>query len=1302
MNYKKSLLSLVAIMALSNSIMADSSATYLPLSSTTTDSVWSLFGVNGFSDGTPSTTTASSNFTSGYTSLEDDPASDDLATSGLNDGTGDLASVQALNGTSPSITELIIGVDITTAPAPVYDETEPVRTMYFTVNETNSNPNVKLDYKASLEGKAIEISLNGTMYNSTISQTATYDNPASVSAGNVGSGSTTSADRTAIADVLDFDFSDNPVDPANFDYTVHLTTTGQTATFYYFNAATQQWEIWNKNSATAAQDFSEFELGKAYWGRVDVSDTLGALAKDTDGAVGLVLGDDSATSVPDEDRYVDSNVTRLVEGWNMLAFDDVQPYVRHAATGLVLGNVISGDEVFVITDASGVNSITLSAFTDGNSEVDCTAANKEIESAKLRGLLPRTFNVKFFRGATDGTIVVLSDEKFGINETAGTAAITVGTLTAANPYLDGGRSAAITDLHTQVAGASISSYVSSAYGEYTVIAKVNTEDAIDGGATGANHTSADSAGTSTGGLAAISYEEVGLTSETIDITVAGTTTLAQFTGTQLPLLTATSATTDPVGTIIDADFSGTVVGDLVIIANTKPFSLQDKTYTRVFNYTAATGSVNAVVSGAVTPIALLAGDSLAGAATKIDNGGAGIADLYADETSDNKLVTVYPTLSTFDIKDVADGTLDILESSSSSDVRAEGAISDVYRVDTIARKALNQVTDTVTAFTADSVANSILDNAADDWSVNINAAGAVTRAASGATGLGAAAGSVNLISTYGELETMYDEMVTAINYECNGAGVPANAMHCSASHDFAIPTGSTSATALTAAATYTDGTITLTGVDVVNLVIAIVDGDASASETQPTHGAEAGDNLLAFGNGDLVADLKTNPVYSPNFATYGPLYTMRKAGFDVKAMLKATTELDATTGAIAWDSLDVTRAEDEWFDNNEYNLFNINTNSGYWVYLETAVSDTVAITAASITSPGYTYYFSNDSTSTPAYQTENILSSGQISVTVTNLDDAVAGSAYVTIKGEKVQLTRSGTTDTFTGNMSNYALNALAQDQSGPISISIRAVNGKGEAVEDTTTLSFDYQAPDNMAASISGGINIALSADKNATKFYVFEDYIPEVQTTRDALTTTEEVNATNSAASFNACAEYDFDSVTTLRIVAADGDINSANLSEADEIKYASVIKSANVLSHTQGGGTDKTQLGTTYTSNCDANVTQTDPSDNAGVSLKTITTGKTYRISFQPIANANFTTDVAWTSNYEVTNGDGAAIEIQNTPQYAGNTFYIEDVAGTTIYTGTFPATENAADTSISGAANAPIDFGAFTGENTTLVP
>ena len=95
-------------------------------------------------------------------------------------------------------------------------------------------------------------------------------------------------------------------------------------------------------------------------------------------------------------------------------------------------------------------------------------------------------------------------------------------------------------------------------------------------------------------------------------------------------------------------------------------------------------------------------------------------------------------------------------------------------------------------------------------------------------------------------------------------------------------------------------------------------------------------------------------------------------------------------------------------------------------------------------------------------------------------------------------------------------------------------------------------------------------------------------------------------------------------------------------------------------------------------------------------------TYRISFQPIANANFTTDVAWTSNYEVTDGDGAAIEIQNTPQYAGHTFYIEDVAGTTIYTGTFPATENAADTSISGVAYVPIDFGAFTGENTTLVP
>ncbi len=1275
MKLKKSLLSLATVIALSNTVSADSTATYLPLTSKTSDSSWILFGVNGYSNGVPSSATTSSAFTSGYTSFEDalpdDEAADTanaLQDSGSN---GTIATLQGVKGTG--LTSLLAAIDISTAPAPVYDVTEPVRTMYF----KTSNIYVKLDYKASLEGKAIELYINNTMYNSTISQTATYDNPATLADGNVGSSGGNTDDMKLVSEVLDFDFTDNPYDPASFDKTTQLTTTGQTATFYHFNAKTQQWEIWNKNSDSAANDFTQFDLGKAYWGRIDKTDTLGALTNDTStNRAGLILGDDSAASVPDENRYVDGNDTRLVEGWNMLSFDNVQPYIRHSATGLILTMANEADEQFKITDASGINSITLPVFANSGTEADAILANKAIESAKLRGLLPQTFNVKFFRGNANRTIVIISDEKFSITQVAGTTnlgAASIKTLTGANPYIAGTQTA-VSTLKTQTA--------TSAYGEYMVLAQVNVEE-FDGTASNV----ADTIGASTGGVAALSYQEEGQTAETVKISTAGTTTYAQFV-TQMGTLS--NPATNPTITEIDADFSGTAAGDLVIIANTTPFSLEDKTYTRVFDYTVPGGatSLNAVLGSGTTNIAIANGDSLATAAGKID----AKANIYADNNSiTTKLVVVNTDSSSFDLKDAESGTLDLLDSSSINNIIAEGAVSDVYRVDTIASKAVDQVTSVVATITTSTANNDAFSDTDTTDTIDYTINGGVKQNVAIAGGGGDGA------NTYGELVTMLDDLVTSMN-----AYINTNNLHAYASHDYTIPAGKLATDTLAivgGAATAHTVNITLKGVDVASLLIGFTDNGATAANvgTAAAESVTGNAGQITFGDGDLRADLKTNPVYAPNYATYGPLYTMRKAGFDIKAMLQATTELDATTGEIAWDSIDITRNEQDWFKNNEYNLFNINNASGYWVYLTPKTADTVTISNPSVTTPAYTYYFSNDSTSTPKYPTTNILTSGQLTVTIDGLDSAAASSVYATIKGEKIQL--SGSANQYTGDLSTHALKELVQDQTGPIDITIRAVNGKGQAVEASTT--FDYRAPDNLAVTVANGVNLNFTADNNATKFYIFKDYIPELKATRDALTTTVEVNATSSAATYNVCKEYDFGSVSTLRVIAADGTINAANLSAAVEIKYASLLKSANVLSHTQGS-TSKTQLGTKYDSSCVSTGTQTLASENAGVSLKTLTTGATYRISFQPITGANFTTDVAWTSHYELTAGSGGVIEIQNTPQYAGKTFYVENVATNTIYVGTFPADKNTADTSISGASGASIDLTAFTGANTTLLP
>ena len=1277
MKLKKSLLSLATVIALSNTVSADPTTTYLPLTSKTSDSSWILFGVNGYSNGVPSSATTSSAFTSGYTSfkdaLPDDAAADTanaLKDSGAN---GTIATLQGVKDTG--LTSLQAGIDISTAPAPVYDVTEPVRTMYF----KTSNIYVKLDYKASLEGKKIELYINNTMYNSTISQTATYDNPASLADGNVGSSTTNADDMKKVSEVLDFDFTDNPYDPAAFDKTTQLDSTGQTATFYHFNAKTQQWEIWNKNSNSVANDFTQFDLGKAYWGRIDRTDTLGALTNDTSSnRGGLILGDDSAASVPDENRYVDANVTRLVEGWNMLSFDNVQPYIRHAATGLILTMASEADEQFKITDASGINSITLPVFANSGTQADAILANKAIESAKLRGLLPQTFNVKFFRGKVNATMIIISDEKFSITQIAGSTNLGSGslkTLTGAFPYI-GGAQADIATLKTQTA--------TSAYGEYMVLAQVNTED-FDGTADNV----ADTIGASTGGLAAISYQEEGAVKETTKISAAAAATYTKFV-TQMAALA--NPIVKPLVTEIDADFSGSVAGDLVIIASTKPFSISDQTYTRVFDYTKATAntSLNAVLGTGTTNITVTNGDNLAAVATTID----GTANINADKNSiTTKLIVVNTGTSSFDLKDAESGSLDLLKPSTSANILAEGAVSDVYRVDTIASTAVDQVTSVVATITTSVNANDAFSNTdtADTIDYTINGGTKQNVAIAGGADNGAGA------NTYGELKAMLDALVSSMN-----AYINTNNLHAYASYTYTIPAGKVAGDALVvvggAATPYTVN-ITLKGVDVASLLIGFTDDAATAADvgTAVAEAVSGNGGQITFGSGDLRADLKTNPVFAPNYATYGPLYTMRKAGFDIKAMLQATTELDATTGEIAWDSIDITRSEQDWFLNNEYNLFNINNASGYWVYLTPKTSDTVTISNPSVTTPAYTYYFSNDSTSTPKYPTTNILTSGQLTVTINGLDSAAASSVYASIKGEKIQL--SGSANQYTGDLSTHALKSLVQDQTGPVAIAIRAVNGKGQAVEASTT--FDYQAPANLAVGVANGVNLSFSADNNATKFYLFKDYIPELKATRDALTTTVEVNATSSAATYNVCQKYDFGKVSTLRVVAADGNIGAANLSDAVEIKYASLLKSANVLSHTQGS-TKVTQLGTKYDSSCASTGTQTVAGDNAGVNLKTLTIGATYRISFQPIAGVNFTQDVAWTSDYELSAGTGGVIEIQSTPKYKGQTFYVENVATNTIYVGKFPADKNTADASISGASGAAINLAPFTGANTTLLP
>jgi len=128
-NYKKSLLSVAAVMALSVSPI---SANYISLAdSTGADEQWTLFGVTGLK-----TTGAGAGTSAGTFSITDNTANavtdatlDELYVEGLLASTGEsLAKVKVLDPYST----IEVRVDTTGA---VFNETEAVRTMYVTMTE---------------------------------------------------------------------------------------------------------------------------------------------------------------------------------------------------------------------------------------------------------------------------------------------------------------------------------------------------------------------------------------------------------------------------------------------------------------------------------------------------------------------------------------------------------------------------------------------------------------------------------------------------------------------------------------------------------------------------------------------------------------------------------------------------------------------------------------------------------------------------------------------------------------------------------------------------------------------------------------------------------------------------------------------------------------------------------------------------------------------------------------------------------------------------------------------------------------
>jgi hypothetical protein len=993
--------------------------------------------------------------------------------------------------------------------------------------------------------------------------------------------------------------------------------------------------VYKRKNVTLANDFTEFQKGYAYWGRVDKNNDGSAanpFVNDNGGATNLVLGRTGNTAqsqLPLE--YLDANGNSiLTTGWNMISFDDVKPYIRRAATGLILTGV-TDDDSLIITDDTGVNTITVTLTASGNGEdvdnEDAKLFNQTIESARLRNVIPESFHIKAFQGENAGTLILLSDKKFTVGATSGS--ISVKTLTQADPYKAGVRTA-IADLDSE-------GPATSAYGEYMMMVDVLTGAGTDDGV------DADNDGNPDGGVAKIRFGDFEHGDHSaITITTAGHSDLATAIGQIATAAPIAEPTFTPTVLGVDTNFDGTA--DEVLIAEEDPFYIRDNTFTRAFTLdtTNANGSLAFHVVGDTTvAIAPASGDSIDTVAGLI-NAQKGTTSVYGIKDSvGSKLISFTTADSTYDLKDVASGSIDFLKSTSSVADVAKGAIKDVFAIDDLAKKPLIQHDWKITNFTDP-------DENGDGVTVSFNGSDDVIFSSAS--------------PTTAEKKTFFDTLVSTINTQL----VAAN-MHGYAVHNYEEVLDN-----------YTNTIINIVGVDVDTISLADKDGGggnggAYENATQTDENA-ATVNTLGTLRGTLSEDLKFNAIYTPNFANYGPLYTLYDAGFDVKAILRASTKFADST--IAWDSIDITRNEADWFKNNEFNLFDVNLKTGYWVYLAPKTDNGIVIATPTYT-PVYSYHFDADTK-----VTTNDIVGGQFQVNVeglSNVTDSLMGTSsnvYVIVGGEEIQMHHVAGT-LYSADITKYSSIDFKED-ANPISMGIRATDGKGKAMKVADALVFDYAKPAAPVVSMNSINTITLtSTSQDVARYYIFEDYIPEIApdaSIKDGTFATAGVGEETTI-----CAKYPFATQATLRVVAVDGTgaIGHANISDATEFTYISLANNARVLSD-EGGDSTKASTPVAYDTSCTLEAVQPANGENDGISLKNLdSTPSVARLSYQKEADVSFDTDVPWTAIYG-TPAESTMVQIQSVAAYAGKPFILE--YGGKLYSGNFPISSDEADGSV----------------------
>jgi hypothetical protein len=1259
MNYKKNILSLAAIVALSTSAYADSRATYTPLTNTTNDNAWIMFGVNGFANGLPSETNTNGVFTNGYDTVQEDNLGDNLATpfEGIGatanaNGTGlypstaasgakNMATIQAIKDATGtpyfSGTSLVVAIESSTS---LYSETQPVRSMYIAIEPADTISKIKLDYKAALEGKTFEIQIDGvgTVYKGTISETATFNNPA------VARDITPvieGTEKTTPEDTLVYDMSKAPIDAQAYDITKHQGDTLGAERFYHYDSATQTWILWDRANDNGENSLTTFEKGKAYWGRIDTSGATGDQNSSTsDTRAGLYLGNNTGLDEADPAVYIGKLTS---DAWNMMAFDAAKnPDIRNATTGLIIDintDFDDGDTIDIL-DETLQNGLTVTFDTDNTVGKDVAQfINKSIEIAKILGKLPSTFNIKVFN-ITDTKFAFLSDKKFTVKDGTNTKLTTSTTLAGKDPI------STATGLPDSTVAADVpTTGASSAYGEYALIV-----EPLVGDNTASQLDSLYATGSGSVGSAAVQLGNI--EGDTDTKTLLGTDDTATDLATAQTAFVANeifavggNLPTDSTGQVfeIDTDTNGTT--DMLLLATDKAFYIKDNTFTRVYSVDASNAQDQNITIQPDSQVVTIGGNAIGDIRDAIDTL-ADTTEVYAeiDPNDTTKLVVVDKDSPLLKIDDIDSATIDLFSSSDSDSNLAKGAIKQVVDVAKLVRTDLGRNQFVIT-FTAD--ANGT-DEGNGDNAISVNGVAATD----------------TVIDTATTTDTLRIAMLESFSDKINVAMSTANIAGFAA-YDYKDGTDD-----------ITKATITITGVGIDTVVFNEDDGTLAA-----TVGADSGTNIgvLDTAGALLTSNLKANAIYTPDYVNAGPLYTLRNAGYEAKALIKPTTKL-ADTPTTQWDHIDLTRDSKDWLKDNEYNLFSIDSSSGYWAYVvDNAAAATISV-GTKVFTPSYTHHF-NPITD----NTENLIDGGTVSIEVFDSTqdsgylNAETSNAKLLVNGSEVQLMKSGTS--FTAKLTT-AETGLAPSTE-PISIGLKVADGLGQSFTDSALFTLDYTKPEAPTATFNANEMTLSSISTDAASYYVWEDFIP------DNLTSPLITQATGA---INMCFSTAFGDVTALKAITIDGtgDIDTANASNALSFTYENVTKSATVLTHGYGDATSSVVV---YDDAC---VLTADTTTKDGIDIRALSIG-TVRMSFQAVTGTiDATTDIPFTAYFDIpaTNAGVKVIEVVYFEAYANTPIYVQ--VGDALYSGTLPNTRDLADTTFTS----PAPLTALSSANQTL--